>query len=139
MNVIKIKNGSSVSSIPKLAKGELAICTENNGLFYGDADGVAIQLNQSTSFSYVSEDADISVFSRVVLCNATGADIVMTLPEASLCLGREYTIKKTDSSEHVVIVQPYGEELIDGDTQFTMADKNETITVVSDGTNFFII
>ncbi len=139
MNVIKIKTGFSFNEMPTLELGELAICTENNGLYYGGSEGNAIQLNQNVCFKNVSDDYLVSVQDRFIFCDTTNGDINITLPDNSLCEGKQFTIKKVDPSQFSVIVKPDILSLIDGDSQFTITDTNESITLICSGMNWYVI
>ena len=52
----------------------------------------------------------------VILADCEGGDITVTLPAASSSAGRYYYVKKVDSTDHKLIVEPNSDdELIDGE------------------------
>jgi hypothetical protein len=73
----------------------------------------------------------------VVLADATSGAINMTLP-APLA-GQVITVKKTDGSANTVTITPPVGSLIDGDGPIVLTAANQSVTVVCNGTNYFII
>jgi hypothetical protein len=81
-----------------------------------------------------------SVTNDITLCNASGtSDFNITLPTASLISGKEYIIKKTDSSSNLVRVFTTSFQNIDGATVYILSNQYECLTVVSDGSNWIVI
>ena len=74
----------------------------------------------------------------VLLVNAASASVTVNLPTA-VSNSASYTIKKTDSSTNTVIIDGSGSETIDGGTTATLTIQYESITIVSDNTNWHII
>jgi len=74
-----------------------------------------------------------------VLANASSAAFTVTLPDATTCSGREYVIKKIDSSANAVTVGVTGTQTIDGASSRSLASQYKYITVQSDGSNWYII
>ena len=72
----------------------------------------------------------------VVLANATSGAINMTLPAA--LAGQVITLKKTDSSANTVTITPPA-GTIDGAASKVLVAQYQSITVVCDGTNYFIV
>lgn len=96
------------------------------------------------SLNYTIEDATASVTlasaSNYVFADASSADIVVNLPAAATAKsGRLYNIKKTDSSANKVTVDGDGSETIDGDTTFEILQQDESVTIVCDGSNWYIV
>jgi hypothetical protein len=74
-----------------------------------------------------------------VLCNATSAGFTVTLPTSVGITGRIYNIKKTDSSTNTVTIATTSSQTIDSSTNRVISTQYETITVQSDGSNWYII
>lgn len=72
----------------------------------------------------------------LVLASASGAAFTLTLPAAASNTGKVYLIKKTDSTFNAVTVDGNASETIDGATTTTLNTQNESIEIVSDGTNW---
>jgi hypothetical protein len=74
---------------------------------------------------------------EVILCDATSGAITVNLPDA--IAGRIYTIKKTDASVNTVTIDGDGADTIDGVATKVLVYQNDSVTVVSNGTNWFIL
>ena len=79
----------------------------------------------------VNDDIDI------YLMNATSGNLTVTLPTNSA--GREIDIKKIDSSANTVTIDGNGSETIDGNSGIVISSQHNSLTMVSDGSNWFII
>jgi hypothetical protein len=75
----------------------------------------------------------------IILADATSNAITVNLPAASGNSGLQYVIKKIDSSVNTVTVDPDGSEMIDTFTTLVITTQDESITIVCDGSNWFII
>lgn len=73
---------------------------------------------------------------NVTVNNAANANI--TLPTATNCMGREYTIVKISSSAATVTVATTGGELINNATTYLLATQYKTVTLWSNGTQWLI-
>jgi hypothetical protein len=74
---------------------------------------------------------------HVVLCDCTSNAITINLPAAQS--GRQYHIKKIDSSSNTVTIDGNGAETIDGALTQVISAQYESITIVCDGSNWHII
>ncbi|MCH8839041.1 MAG: hypothetical protein IIA60_14815 [Candidatus Marinimicrobia bacterium] len=73
---------------------------------------------------------------RVILCNP-GTPFIVTLPAASSVTGLLLTIKHIGSA-NIVTIEPNGTESIEESTTYDL-DPATVVTIVSDGTNWWII
>ena len=71
------------------------------------------------------------------LCDCTSNAITVNLDAANA--GIQYTIKKTDASANAVTIDGFGAETIDGAATKVINTQYESVTIVSDGTNWFIV
>lgn len=74
-----------------------------------------------------------------ILADATSAGFTLTLPTAVGITGKCFTIKKIDSSTNIVTVDGNGSETIDGSTTNLLNRINESLKIISDGTNWKIL
>lgn len=88
----------------------------------------------SVTSAYSATDLD-----SVILVNATGGAITVTLPDTAVVTGKQLTIKKTDVSVNVVTVDGNGAQTIDGAATASLAAQNKYISIVSDGTAWHIV
>ena len=85
----------------------------------------------------VSTNTVLTIVNDVVLVNASGGAVNITLP--SPASGKILTIKRTDSSANTVSILPSASETIDGTSLKSIVGQYDAVQVVSDGTNWFII
>lgn len=71
-----------------------------------------------------------------ILGNATSAAFTVTLPTAVGVAGQTYFIKKTDSSGNAVTVGTTSSQTIDGVTTYVLGAQYQSVSVVSDGSNW---
>lgn len=74
---------------------------------------------------------------ETLLCDAAFGGFTITLP-SSPTSGGEIDIKKTSGGGNTVTIDGNGNN-IDGNSQYYLTNENESITVISDGSNWFII
>lgn len=84
--------------------------------------------------AYTVLDSDYSIF-----CDASGGDIDINLPSAAVNAGRILNVKKIDSSGGRVRLTPDGGDLIDGNSPNDNTTPYNSITIQSDGVNWWII
>ena len=91
----------------------------------------------------VSASQSISIVSGLVLCDATLGNIIISMPNPSLAYSGGYStyfsIAKKDSSSNVVTISPYLSESIAGDASFDLTMQNEVLSLVTDGTDWYLI
>lgn len=127
-------------------------------LYYRDSSGNFVRLgvgsgNQVVSnsggvpvwrqviFATASKTADYTVTSSdtVIMASAASGNVDITLPTASSVSGYRFYIKRTDSSGNTVTISRSGGDTIDGATSKTLHLQYMCLTVLSDGSNWFII
>ncbi len=80
-----------------------------------------------------------TIADSVILCNATAGIMTIGLPPASTATGRVMTIKKIDASGNAVTVDGNLAETIDGTATRVLAAQWDSIRIVCDGANWFVI
>lgn len=75
----------------------------------------------------------------VILVEASGGAVTLTLPVAALSLGYWYTVKKIDASVNAVTIDGDGGELIDNALTKTTTTQYEVFRVVCDGVAWWLI
>lgn len=75
----------------------------------------------------------------VVLANAVSDDIIVTLPDATLCKDNEYHIKRINGVNNTVTIATSLGQTIDGVTSIIINKQNITMSLICDGTQWFII
>ena len=104
---------------------------------------VAVLPTIISSGPIVVVDADGNQFplttSAILFADSSGGEITIDLPTASTMNGKTLTIKKIDISASLVILDAAGAETIDGNVDLALADQYISITLVSTGTEWFIV
>ena len=72
----------------------------------------------------------------LVLADATSGAITVTLETAIGADGRRHVIKKSDASGNAITVACTGGQTIDGSATATLAAQYDTLSVISNGTNW---
>ena len=97
-------------------------------------DGFATNVETFTAASDTLDERN-----NVCLCDCTSNAIRLALPVP--VSGLQFHIKKTDATANTVAIEPDdpGPELIDGAVEAVISSQYDSITVVSDGSNWFVI
>ncbi len=94
-----------------------------------------VQLARKTvTAAYTATLAD-----HILFGDANGGAFSITLPAASGNDGLVYRVKKVDSSGNAVTIDGNGSETIDGSTTKVLAAQYDTVEIVCDGSNWFVI
>jgi len=112
------------------AEGEDGWADEVNQNFT-DLDGAYVKTVTTETSSYTANVYD------VVLADASGGGFTVTLPSPDTDV--QVNVKKIDSSGNTVTVATPGSETIDGSGTLTISAENVSRTIVSDGSNYFIV
>jgi hypothetical protein len=75
----------------------------------------------------------------IILVDSTSGAVTITLPAAASYKGRHYYIKKIDSSVNAVTIDGNGSETIDDQLTAVITVQYTSLTIFSDGTEWWII
>lgn len=96
----------------------------------GSGGGTNTVTAVSGNYSILSSDS-------VLLVTCSSADITLTLP--TLVSGKMFYVKKLDSTIYKVIVSKNASETIDGRSTVEIYNQYDSIQVVNNGTNWFLL
>jgi len=137
-----------------IAIGFFATVSASNTAQIGGIVGSGLEVNMHASsitadssffgsltrnISSVSGNFTLASTSTVVLANATGGSLTVTLPTAVGIAGKVYTVKRTNSGANTVTVGTTSAQTIDGATTQVLVTQYTSIDVVSDGANWSIL
>lgn len=98
-----------------------------------------VQGSVATQVTVVSANTTLGVGHHIVLVDASGGNRTITLPDATDCSGRQYIIKKIDSSTNTVTIAPQTGQTIDGQSSVVLSSQYQLVKIVSDGQKWFKI
>lgn len=103
----------------------------NDAATKGYVDTVAVA-NKTGAYTIVLADS-------VITADSTSAAFQVTLPTAVGNTGRQFVIKRINSGANNVTVGTTSAQTIDGATTYVLINQYQSITVVSNGSNWWII
>jgi hypothetical protein len=83
----------------------------------------------------ITTDYVVTNFDRMIFADTTGGDITIYLPSATTTAGRELIIQKSVAANNVT-VQAYTGETVEGSGSVTFSGMGDTITIISNGSDF---
>lgn len=81
----------------------------------------------------------VSATDTVIFANATSGNVTITLPTASTSTGYRFYIKRIDNSGNTCAVARSSSDTIDGQTSISLDLQYTSLTIVSDGSAWYII
>jgi hypothetical protein len=87
----------------------------------------------------VSASASVSLATDVVIASAAASSVVITLPQAAMNRGRKILVKRSDDSANACSVAAASGQTIDGSASYALLVQFDSVTVISDGSNWFVV
>lgn len=82
----------------------------------------------------------VSDLGSTIFANTQGGAFSVTLPPAANCAGRRLTFVRTGTGVNALTIDPNASEQVDGGaTLATLDAARDTVTIESDGSNWFVI
>lgn len=100
--------------------------------------GATAYITWTLAISSVANNYTASSTDTVIMANAVGGAITVTLPTAANIAGKMFTIKRISSGANTVTVATTSSQTIDGDTTQVLVSQYASIDVLSDGANWTI-
>ena len=95
-----------------------------------------IKITVCPSIKTVQENTNITLNDEIILVNTTTA-VTLTLPDVTTAQSKLFIIKNINTG--TVTIQPSGTATIDDSPNFILNTKNQSVTIVSDKNNWYII
>ena len=124
--------GNIVSNVVTITVGDNISWTNSTSVvlsWINNASNVVTWTN--TLYSATNNNATI-------LVNHPSAPFGVLLPSANTVVGQQYQIKKIDSSANAVTVSTTSSQTIDGNLTYSLATIYKSVTLQSDGSNYYI-
>jgi hypothetical protein len=103
------------------------------------ASGIPAWTDPTFATSTKTSNYTIGATDTVVFANATSGNVTITLPTASGVSGYRFYVKRIDSSGNTCAVARSGSDTIDGQTSINLDAQYTSLTLVSDGSAWYII
>lgn len=130
----------------------------NGDLYYRDSSGNFVRLGVGSAGKTLRVSGGIPAWSDatlatstktsnytitgtdvVIFANATSGNVTITLPTASANSGYRFYIKRIDGSANTCQIARSGTDAIDGQTAVSLDMQYTSLTVISDGSEWYII
>jgi hypothetical protein len=102
------------------------------------ADALNGLLNGAVNVVPITSAHTLELGESLVLADAAGGAITVTLPAAAQYKGFQFIVQKTDSSVNAVTLDGNAAETINGAATFVLGAQYECVTIVSNGTGWLI-
>ncbi len=112
-------------------KGRITAAANGSG---GGSSSGTFPAPTSITANYTALSSDY-----LILANAASGAITIALPTAVGISGKEYLVKKTDSSTNLVTIDPSGTQTVDGLLTVSTDFVNDVAAIQSDGANWRIV
>ena len=95
--------------------------------------------SNTTAISTQTASYTVTGSDSVVLADASTTSLTITLPAAASFTGYRFSIKRIDGSANTVTIGRTGSDTIDGATSLTLDQQYTALTVVSNGSGWYIL
>ena len=99
----------------------------------------AITASETPSVTTKTGDYLAAITDDVILVNATSNDVDITLPAVASSSSMLISVKRIDGSGYAVTIDANASELIDGEETQTIDYQYDCLTIVCDGSAWYII
>lgn len=94
---------------------------------------IALAKTRTQALTTTTASLTATLAHDVLLCDATGGAITVTLPVAAQRIKTPLWVKKIDATANAVTIAASGAETIDGAASVSFAVQYQSYTIVSDG------
>jgi len=114
--------------------------TVGNNISWTNSTSVVLSWinNSSNVVTWTNTIYSVTNNNATILVNHPLSPFGVVLPSASTVVGQQYQIKKIDSSANAVTVSTTSSQTIDGNLTYTLATIYKSVTLQSDGSNYYI-
>jgi hypothetical protein len=84
----------------------------------------------------ITTDYVVTNFDRMIFADTTSNSVTIYLPSATTTTGREFIIQRVVAGANPLTVQAYTGETVEGSGSVTLSAAGDTITIISNGTDF---
>lgn len=141
--LVTVKNISGTNTTRKATAAQLAeyVTSSITSLSVQALNATSITgaLNSvTTNVATVSTNISLTSDHHILLVDASSGNRTITLPSSSVSSGRQFFVKKIDSTSNSLTVFPVSGETIDGEPNLSTTTQYEAFVIISDGSNWFV-
>jgi hypothetical protein len=111
----------------------------SNGKTLRVSSGLPAWSDANFSTSTKTSNYTLSSTDTVIFADATSGNVTVTLPTASSIAGYRFYVKRIDGSANTCSVARSSSDTIDGQTSVSIPQQYTSLTLVSDGSAWYII
>jgi len=114
--------------------------TVGDNISWSNATSVVLSWSNSTGnvITWTNTQYSVTNNNATILVNHPVAPFNVVLPSANTVVGQQYQIKKIDNSANAVTVSTTSSQTIDGNLTYSLATIYKSVTLQSDGSNYYI-
>jgi hypothetical protein len=137
---LRILSGGNVGIGTTTPVGALTVMNGNVGIgTFSPSSRFEVLGAMGTSVVSTAGNYTATVNDSVIVVDASGGSVTVTLPAAAAAKGRIYHIKKTDASANSIVIDGNASETIDGALTLATTTQYHSFTLVCDGSNWWLI
>ena len=119
---------------PVRLNGDYSDLTDQSWTLSVNKSGFIIPTRTVTAGSHSLTEDD-----NVIFANAVSGGVTVDVYNTSSNAGAMVTIKKIDTTDNVVTITTVGADVIDGQAEFYLQAPYDSVTLVTDGGNWYVI
>jgi hypothetical protein len=96
-------------------------------------------IKNPTSIRGISANYSVGLTDQVLLVNCTAGAVTLTLPPAAAGTNTMFYFKKIDSSDNAMTLSGLSGQDVDGASSVSTTVQYVSLTLVTDGSNWYII
>jgi len=133
---LRLKEGGVARSV---SKGSFAIVIRNGELYLRDFEGNEFLIGPGITTTSVTGTTYTALATDHLILADNAAGLTVTLPVAAIAGDGAQIVIKRVGATGTITIDGNGSETIDGGLTATLTTQYESITLVSDGSNWHII
>jgi hypothetical protein len=111
----------------------------SSGQYLGVSSGVPAWNNLTYAIATKTTGYSLTTGDCVIFANASTGNVTITLPLSSTASGFQFTVKRIDNSANTCSVTTTNPDTIDGQTTINFSMQYASMTMVSNGSSWYII
>ncbi|MFW6130224.1 MAG: hypothetical protein ACOC56_03495 [Atribacterota bacterium] len=139
-------NSLQIGSGPRIVSGGAPASSQNGDVWINsnityirsNSIDVPIGTSQTLAIRSITTATTLADTDGLILAGGT-SDYTISLPAANTVTNKVFYIKKTSTESYTLTIDGSGSETIDGELTVELVSQYDTLTLISDGSNWHII